>query len=109
MKRKKNQKRVSIQEYIEIYCREKRIRGRFAVYVSPETHENLKKIARLFYCEHHTTTSSLADTIISRHIETYRDILNEEHRGQERKFLEELNSLGRKDDSESSQDDDYDE
>jgi len=88
MKRKKNQKQVSIEEYIETYCREKRIRERYAVYVSPETHENLKKIVRLFCYEHHTTTSSLADTIISRHIEVHRDILNEEHKEYMRKLFD---------------------
>jgi hypothetical protein len=80
MRAKKNQKQVSIQEYIETYCGEKRIRERYAVYVSLETHENLKKIVQLFSYEHHTTTSSLVDTIIARHVEAYRDILNEEYR-----------------------------
>jgi len=76
MKAKKNLKQVSIEEYIENYCQEKRIRGRFAVYVSPKTHHNLKSIVRLFAREHHTTTSSLADSIISRHFEAHRELLN---------------------------------
>jgi len=82
MKTKKNQKQVSIEEYIETYCQEKRIRERLAVYVNPKTHRNLKRVARLFASEHYTTTSSLADSIISRHFETYRELLNdaqEEH------------------------------
>lgn len=73
---KKKQKRVSIEEYIETYCQEKRIRGRFAVYISPESHRKLKIIAQLFKNKHHTTTSSLADAIICDHVETYRELLN---------------------------------
>jgi type III secretory pathway component EscR len=76
MSAKKKQKQISIKEYIETYCQEKRIRGRFAVYVSPEVHDNLKRIARLFNYKHHSTTSSLADSIISHHIDTYRELLN---------------------------------
>ncbi len=109
MKEKKKQKQVSIQEYIETYCREKRIRERYAVYVSPETHENLKKIVQLFCYEHHTTTSSLADTIICRHIEEHKEILNEEYKEQERRFIEELNNFGKKEKSELSEDNDSDE
>ena len=88
MKTKKNQQQVSIEEYIENYCREKRIRGRFAVYVSPKTHSSLRSIARLFANKHHTTTSSLADAIISRHFEAHRKLLNDEHQEQTREFLE---------------------
>ena len=64
MKTKKNQTQVSTKEYIETYCQEKRIRKRLAVYVSPETHYRLKNTVRLFVREHHTTTSSLADSIL---------------------------------------------
>ncbi len=106
MRAKKKQKQVSIQEYIETYCGEKRIRERYAVYVSPETHENLKKIVRLFCYEHHTTTSSLADTIICRHIEAHKEILNEEYREHNRKFIEDLENMGRKDELEFSEDND---
>lgn len=85
---KKKQKQVSIKEYIETYCQEKRIRGRYAVYISPEVHDNLKKIARLFNGNHHTTTSSLADSIISSHIETYRELLNNAYTEDSQEFLE---------------------
>ena len=88
MKTKKNQKQVSIEEYIENYCQEKRIRERYAVYVSPKTHCNLKNIIRLFASEHHTTTSSLADSIISCHFEEYKKLLNDAHEEHTRKFLE---------------------
>ena len=90
MKTKKNQKQVSIQEYIETYCQEKRIRGRFAVYISPQAHRNLKSIVRLFNSKHHTTTSSLADSIISCHIETYRDLLSNAYMEDAHEFFERL-------------------
>ena len=76
MKAKKKQNRVSIEEYIETYCQEKRIRKRFAVYVSPQTHHNLRTVARMFASEHYTTASSLADSIISHHFEEYTELLN---------------------------------
>jgi len=88
MKEKKNQKQVSIEEYIENYCREKRIRGRFAVYVSPKTHSSLKSIVRLFAGKHHTTTSSLADSILSCHFEAHRELLNDVHKENTREMLE---------------------
>lgn len=88
MSSKKKQKKISIEEYIETYCQEKRIRGRYAVYVSPETHQRLKRITLLFKTTHYLTTSSLADSIITRHIETYRELLNNFHREEERKFSE---------------------
>ena len=95
MKAKKNQKQVSIEEYIENYCQEKRIRERFAVYVSPKTHDNLKSITRLFASKHHTTTSSLADAIISRHFEAHRELLNDVHEKEKREFLEWLKNFKR--------------
>ena len=97
MKTKKNQKQVSIEEYIETYCQEKRIRERFAVYVSPKTHHNLKCIARLFASKHYTTTSSLADSIISRHFEAHKELLNNAHEEDSREFLEWLKNIKRHD------------
>lgn len=90
MNSKKKQKKISIEEYIETYCQEKRIRGRHAVYVSPETHQRLKRITMLFKTTHYLTTSSLADSIITRHIETYRELLNNFHEEEERKFSESM-------------------
>jgi len=77
MKTKKIQKQISIKEYIEIFCQEKRVRERYAVYVSEKTHHNLRRIAGLFASEHHTTTSSLVDSILSCHFEAYRELLND--------------------------------
>jgi len=75
MKVKQKQKQISIKEYIEIFCQEKRVRERYAVYVSEKTHHNLRRIAGLFASEHHTTTSSLVDSILSCHFEAYRELL----------------------------------
>ncbi|MDR0233163.1 MAG: DUF3408 domain-containing protein [Dysgonamonadaceae bacterium] len=105
MKTKKNQKQVSIEEYIETYCQEKRIRERSAVYISPETHEKLKKAAWIFYSEHHTTTSSLADSIISCHFKEHRELLNDAYEEQTREVLEWLKDRGRSEEQEEQPDD----
>ena len=105
MKTKKNQKQVSVEEYIETYCQEKRIRGRFAVYISPETHKKLKKAAWIFYNEHHTTTSSLADSIISCHFKEYRELLNDVHEEQAHEVLEWLKNRGESEEEEEQPDD----
>lgn len=96
MMSKKKQKQVSIEEYVETYCQEKRIRGRFAVYVSPEVHHNLMSIARLFKNEYHTTTSSLADAIISRHLEAHSELLNAVHRENAQEFIEWLQEMSKR-------------
>lgn len=90
MRTKKKQKQLTIEEYIETYCQEKRIRGRYAVYISPEVHANLKKIAGLFRIKYHSTCSSLADAIISCHIETHRDLLNHVLQEEKANFLKEF-------------------
>jgi hypothetical protein len=95
MKAKRSPKQVSIEEYVETYCREKRIRERFAVYVSPKTHGNLKSIARLFAGEQHTTASSLADSIISCHFEAYRELLNGVRKEDRHGFLEWMEGMKR--------------
>ena len=88
MKVKQKQKQVSIEEYIETFCQEQRVRERFAVYISEKTHHNLKKIVGLFANEHHTTTSSLADAILTCHFEVHRELLNDAQRKSEQDFLE---------------------
>ncbi|MFT4222357.1 DUF3408 domain-containing protein [Dysgonomonas sp.] len=104
MSRKKNQKKISVEEYIKTYCEEKRIRGRYAVYVSKEAHDNLRKIAGLFKMEYHTTTSSLADAIVNQHFEANRELLNGLSRKEWDQFFEEL----RKRRSEMEEEEDYD-
>jgi len=76
MKTRNNQKQVSIEEYTEAYCQERRIRGRYAVYVSPETHHSLKLAVGLFQGEFYTTTSSLADAILSQHFKEHHELLS---------------------------------
>ena len=97
------QKQVSIEKYIETYCREKRMRERSAVYISPETNRNLKKIAGLFASEHYTTASSLADSIISRHFEEYSELLNNAHKEIHNDLLKWLNSGNEKEELDSHQ------
>jgi hypothetical protein len=100
MKVKKKQKQVSIEEYIETYCQEKRIRERYAMYISPEAHETLKTIVRIFSREHHITTSSLVDSIILHHIGTHRELLTEAHKEATRGFFEWLKNAKRHRDEE---------
>lgn len=87
---KRNKKEFTIEEYIETYCQEKRIRGRYAVYISPEVHANLKRIAGLFRSKYHSTCSSLADAIISYHIETHKELLNRAIEENRANFLKDL-------------------
>ena len=101
MSSKKKLKQISIEEYIETYCQEKRIRERFAVYISPETHRKLKRIAQLFRRKYYSTTSSLADSIISHHINTYRELLNDVQKEDDREFFEQM-ERERLDESEES-------
>lgn len=75
MSSKKKQKQISIEEYIETYCQEKRIRGRFAVYIGSEAYQGLKRITQLFSNKHYTTISSLTDSIITHHLKTYVEVL----------------------------------
>ena len=92
MKTKKKKSQVSIEEYIDTFCQEKRVRERYAVYVSEKTHRRLKGAVRIFAGKHHTTTSSLADSIFTHHFETYGELLNEEQNRFDQEFLEWFNS-----------------
>ena len=103
MNRKLKQKQVSIEEYIETYCQEKRVRERYAVYVSEETHDKLKRITRLFSSKHHTTTSSLVDAIISCHIKAHKELLNDALKKHDQELLDWLKNFKR---SESEEPDD---
>ena len=94
MKTKKKQKQMSLEEYIQTYCQEKRIRQRYAVYVTPEIHDKLKEIAFMFRFEHHTTIASLVDAILTRHLEVHRELLNDEYRRFHDMFRRDLESYG---------------
>jgi hypothetical protein len=110
MSSKKKQKQVSVEEYVQTYCQEKRIRERYAVYVTPDMHEKLKKVAFMFRYDHHTTLASLVDAILAHHLDAHREMLNEEYdRFHERIRRDILNfGSGRsgENDSESCHDDD---
>lgn len=80
-------KKISKEKYIALFCRDKRIRGRNAIYVSPEVHRRLKRIAALFRFEHYTSLSSLADRILDHHIETYGELLTQLKEDADNRFL----------------------
>ena len=63
-------KSISKEEYIKEFCRERRIRDRKVIYVSASVHDRLRLIAHDLHDEY-ITLSSLADTILYRHLETY--------------------------------------
>ena len=107
MKTKKKKSQVSIEEYIETFCQEKRVRERYAVYVSEKTHRRLKGVVRIFAGKHHTTTSSLADSIFTHHFETYGELLNEEQNRFDQEFLEWLKGTKRHE-SEETEEQPYD-
>jgi hypothetical protein len=110
MSSKRKQKQVSLEEYVQTYCQEKRIRKRHAVYVSPEVSHNLKMVAGLFNEECYTTASSLADAILLRHFSEHRELikrrLDETYRN--KPLVEDEPAEDRQDDtdSESCPDDD---
>ncbi len=79
MKTKKKQKQISLEEYVRTYCQEKRIRQRYAVYVTPDMHDKLKEVAFMFRFDHHTTIASLVDAILTHHLDAHRELLNDEY------------------------------
>lgn len=80
-------KKITKEKYIALFCRDKRIRGRSAIYVSPEVHRRLKRIATLFRFEYYTSLSSLADRILDHHIETYGALLTQLKDEADNRFL----------------------
>ncbi len=69
-----------------MFCHDRRIRDRRVVYVSEETHQKLGRIAFLFRNEYQTVVS-LADAIITHHIDTHRELLNRLEDEQNQAFL----------------------
>ncbi len=69
-------KKISQEQYIKLFCSEKRIRARKVLYVSAETHRKITRIAHMF-SDDHTTVSSFVDAILLNHIEQYRDLIND--------------------------------
>lgn len=79
-------KHISREKYIETFCRDKRIRERQMLYVSVKVHNRIRRAAHLFE-QYHVTVASLIDTILSHHLETYREIFEELNKEQLAEFL----------------------
>jgi hypothetical protein len=103
MSRKKKQKQEPIleAEYIATFCNEKRIRNRWAVYISPETHKLLQKTVFTFM-DYHVTAMSMVDAILSHHFETHRELISRLHEEKVEKTL----NFRRRDDKEDDFGDD---
>ena len=69
-------KKISKEEYIKTFCRDQRIRSRKTIYVSTVTHDKLRKLATSLRTTY-TTTASLVDTILTQHLEAYREPIEE--------------------------------
>ncbi len=66
----------SVIKYKEKYCKERRIRGRQAIYVSSGVHSELKELAESLKGEY-VTTASLADSILRSHLDNNKNIITE--------------------------------
>ena len=73
-KTKQKQEAISEAEYTATFCNEKRIRNRWAIYISPETHKLLQKAVYTFV-DYHVTAMSMVDAILSHHFETHRELI----------------------------------
>lgn len=94
-KKKQTQETMSEAEYIATFYNEKRIRNRWAVYISPETHELLQKTVFTFM-DYHVTAMSMVDAILSHHFETHRELITRLHTEKVEKTL----NFRREDDNE---------
>lgn len=83
---------INKEEYISLFCIERRIRDREVIYVSKEVHKRLKDIAFVFKFDHYTTLSSLADAILMHHTECHKDLINRLQKEFNEEFLKELSS-----------------
>ncbi len=90
-------KDISREEYVKMFCRDRRIRDRKVVYITTETHSRLKRITNLFRNEHQTV-ASLADAIIAHHIDTYKPLLSRLDDEHHKAVLKWLSGLGKSDD-----------
>ncbi len=89
------QKKISKEEYVKLFCPDKRIRERMVIYVSREIHRKIKIVAYLFR-KQHVTSSSLADAILSHHISIHKDLLNEIQEEDAKNFEELLYNLNKR-------------
>ena len=74
-KTKQKQEAMSEAEYIATFCNKKRIRNRWAVYISPETHKRLQRAVSTFK-DYYVTTASMVDAILSHHFDTHKELIN---------------------------------
>ena len=103
-KKKKRQMPISEAEYIETFCQEKRVRNRFAVYISQETHRKLMKAVLIFQSEHYVTAMSMVEAILSHHFEENEELLNRLYKA----VIEQTLSFPDRQDSESDYEDESD-
>jgi hypothetical protein len=78
MSTKKKQKLAPMSEveYIATFCQEKRVRNRYAVYISQETHRKLMKAVYTFQSDYYVTAISMTEAIISHHFEMNGELLD---------------------------------
>lgn len=69
-------KKISREQYVKLFCSEKRIRDRKVLYVSEETHQKIRHIAHLFRNEY-ATVASLVDSILTQHIKQHKDLFTQ--------------------------------
>lgn len=103
-RKKQKQKPMSEAEYIQTFCREKRIRNRFAVYVSPETHRKLMKVVLTFQSDYYVTAMSIVEAILSHHFEENEELLNRLYKA----VIEQTLSFPNREDNESEYEDESD-
>ena len=93
-------KKIAIEQYIETYCIDQKIRKRNPVYVSSEIHKNINKIVKLLN-DSHVTAVSLVDTILREHLNIHRDVLNMERERQRDERVRQSNGKNSIQDDES--------
>jgi len=98
-KERRKQKPMSEAEYIQTFCQEKRIRNRWAVYVSTETHQELLRMTSVFK-DHYVTAMSLADAILSHHFEVNGELLTRLCNEDDKRTLNDLRTYAEKIDDE---------
>ncbi|MGL4519378.1 MAG: DUF3408 domain-containing protein [Phocaeicola sp.] len=69
-------KKISKEDYVKTFCRDQRIRSRQTLYVSSRVHRKICYLAFQLRSTH-TSTASLVDTILTHHLETYKEPIDE--------------------------------
>lgn len=103
-KKKPRQIPMSKAEYIETFCQEKRVRNRFAVYISQETHRKLMKAVYTFQSDYYVTAMSMTEAIISHHFKVNGELLNRLYK----ESIEQTLSFSNREDNESDYEDESD-